>query len=87
MKKDLIFKVIMIVLALIIGVGSWFNYRAETNMLGAVAMSAVAGVMLLFIAYLYGMIIRAERLYDWKTVGVSYALAILSTVISSLIWV
>lgn len=84
MKKDLIFKLIVVVLGIAIGVGCYFNYRAEANVAGIIGMSIVTSIFTQGFVEAARMVIAEEK-FDWRYPVSGVGIAVLCSLICVLI--
>ena len=84
MKKDLIFKLIVAVLALIIGVGCYFNYKAEANWAGIAGMTFVTSLFTYAFIEAARMVI-VETKFNWHYPVAGIGISVLASLLCALL--
>ena len=84
MKKDLIFKLIVAVLGIAIGVGCYFNYRAEANVADIIGMSIVTSIFTQGFVEAARMVI-AEAKFDWRYPVAGVGVAVLAALVCAIL--
>lgn len=84
MKKDLIFKLIVAVLGIAIGVGCYFNYRAEASVAGIAGMALVTSIF----TYAFieaARIVIVETKFNWRYPVAGIGISVLASLLCALL--
>ena len=84
MKKDLIFKLIVAMLGIAIGVGCYFNYRAESNVAGIIGMSIVTSIFTQGFVEA-ARIVVAEAKFNWRYPVAGIGISVLASLLCALL--
>lgn len=85
-QEDWVFKLIVVVVALALGVGSYFNYRADNAFVLEMIIVAITSVILIgFMSFLYYRYVK-EKAVNMITFGMGVVLSLVFDVLSHLIF-
>lgn len=84
MKKDLIFKLIVAMLGIAIGVGCYFNYRAEANVAGIAGMALVTSIFTQGFVEAARMVVAEEK-FDWRYPVAGVGVAVLAALVCAIL--
>lgn len=86
LKEDWMFKVVMVIIAALLGVSQYFNYKADNAIMAELALVALSGVTVIgFITIAYYKFIK-KKVIDVTTFWIGVALSVLFDVLSHLIF-
>lgn len=85
-QEDWVFKLIVVIIALALGVGSYFNYKADNAIVLELIIVAITSVILIgFMSFLYYRYMK-EKTVNMVTLGIGIALSLVFDVLSHLIF-
>lgn len=84
MKKNFVYKMIVLISAIAVGIGCYFNYRAEASGAGIAGMALVTSVFLQGFIEAARMIV-SETKFDWRYPVAGIGIAALCSLICVLI--
>lgn len=86
LKEDWMFKVVMVIIAALLGVSQYFNYKEDNAIVAELALVALSGVTVIgFITIAYYKFIK-KKVIDVTTLWIGVALSVLFDVLSHLIF-
>ena len=86
LKEDWMFKVVMIIIAALLGVSQYFNYKEDNAIVAELALVALSGVTVIgFIVIAYYKFIK-KKVIDVTTFCIGVALSVLFDVLSHFIF-
>ncbi len=80
MKKNLIFKLVIALLSIAIGIGCYFNYKSEANCVGIAGISFVTSVFFQGFVEAARMLIAEEK-FNWRYPASGILIAVLCSLI------
>ena len=85
-QEDWVFKLIVVIIALVLGVGSYFNYKADNAIVLEMIIVAITSIILIgFMSFLYYRYMK-EKTVNMVTLGIGIALSLVFDVLSHLIF-
>lgn len=85
-QEDWVFKLIVVIIALALGVGSYFNYKADNAIVLEMIIVAITSIILIgFMSFLYYRYMK-EKTVNMVTLGIGIALSLVFDVLSHLIF-
>ena len=86
LKEDWMFKVIMVIIAALLGVSQYFNYKADNAIVAELILVTLSGVTVIgFLVIAYYKFIK-KKVIDMPTLYVGVALSVLFDVLSHFIF-
>ena len=86
LKEDWMFKVVMVIIAALLGVSQYFNYKADNAIIPELALVALSGATVIgFLVIAYYKFIK-KKVIDMPTLYVGVVLSVLFDVLSHLIF-
>lgn len=86
LKEDWMFKVIMVIIAALLGVSQYFNYKADNAIIPELILVTLSGVTVIgFLVIAYYKFIE-KKVIDMPTLYVGVALSVLFDVLSHFIF-
>lgn len=86
LKEDWMFKVVMVIIAALLGVSQYFNYKEDNAIVAELALVALSGITVIgFITIAYYKFIK-KKVIDGTTFWIGVALSVLFDVLSHLIF-
>lgn len=86
LKEDWMFKVVVIIIAALLGVSQYFNYKADNAIVAELILVTLSGVTVIgFLVIAYYKFIK-KKVIDMSTLYVGVILSVLFDVLSHLIF-
>lgn len=86
LKEDWMFKVVMVIIAALLGVSQYFNYKADNAIIPELILVTLSGVTVIgFLVIAYYKFIK-KKVIDMSTLYVGVILSVLFDVLSHLIF-
>lgn len=86
LKEDWMFKVVMVIIAALLGVSQYFNYKEDNAIVAELALVALSGITVIgFIVIAYYKFIK-KKVIDATTFWIGVALSVLFDVLSHFIF-